>query len=270
MIYSANCKINIGLNILRRRDDGYHDLSTVMYPADGLCDIVEVVHSNKFQFTSSGIEIDCAMDKNLCVKAYHLLKSTIGDLPPVHIHLHKIVPFGAGLGGGSSDATFTLIAINDLLNLNLTESTLIDLAAKLGSDTPFFVKNSAQLCTSRGEVMREISLNLSNLHLTIIKPNISISTREAFSGIVPSDPIFPLSKLPQTNINDWKHLVKNDFETTIFNSKPQLKEIKSALYHQGAIYSSMSGSGSAIYSFSHDKLSLSQFENCFCCSFKIK
>lgn len=270
MIYSANCKINIGLDILRRRDDNYHDLSTIIYPAIGLCDVVEVVHSNEFMFTSSGIEIDCEYDKNLCVKAYKLLKSEIGDIAPVHIHLHKIVPFGAGLGGGSSDATFTLIAINDLLNLGLTEEKLIYFAAKLGSDTPFFVKNRAQLCSSRGEVMQDISLDLSGLYLNIIKPDVSISTREAFSGITPSDSIFDLSQLPTTDITEWKNFVKNDFETTIFKSKPILKEIKNKLYDLGAIYSSMSGSGSALYAFSYEKLDFSQFHNYFNCSFLIK
>ncbi|MEG1650054.1 MAG: 4-(cytidine 5'-diphospho)-2-C-methyl-D-erythritol kinase [Rikenellaceae bacterium] len=270
MIYIANCKINIGLNIVRRRADGYHDISTVMYPALELCDAVEVVHSNVFKFSSSGLGIDCNSDNNLCVKVYKLLQSEIGDIAPVHIHLHKVVPFGAGLGGGSADATFTLVGINDLLNLGLSEARLIELAAKIGSDTPFFVKNKPQLCSSRGEVMSDLMLDLSGLYLTIVKADVFISTREAFAGILPMDPHFKLSKLPDIDITQWKDLVENDFEKNIFCAHPLLKEIKNKLYDLGAIYSSMSGSGSAIYSLSHHKISAEAFDGCFCRSYKIK
>lgn len=262
MIYSANCKINIGLNVQSKREDGFHNLSTVMYPVKGLSDLVEVVYSDKFKFTSSGLEINCDIDKNLVVKAYKLIENEVGEqLAPLHIHLHKIVPFGAGLGGGSSDATFTLIAINELLNLNFSNEKLKDLASKLGSDTPFFVDNNPQLCSSRGEVTEPLEIDLSGLHMTIVKPPIFISTKEAFSGIKPYIDSFDLRNLSVAEIRYWRNYVKNDFENHIFEIYPQLKNVKDQLYASGALYASMSGSGSALYALSEDRICDKNFHN---------
>ncbi len=254
MIYKANCKINIGLNILSKRHDGFHELSTIMYPVKGLADLVEVVHSDSLKFTSSGLVIDCAPEDNLCLKAYHIIKSEYNDIPPVHIHLHKIVPFGAGLGGGSSDATFTLIAINELLGLSITKEKMSEMAAKLGSDTSFFVNNTPQLCSSRGEVMQSIDVDLDGYYLTIVKPNYSISTATAFAGITPQLPEFNLISLPTIDLSSWKDLVVNDFEASLFPKFQDLQNIKDELYANGAIYASLSGSGSALFAISKEPI----------------
>ncbi|MFI3322683.1 MAG: 4-(cytidine 5'-diphospho)-2-C-methyl-D-erythritol kinase [Rikenellaceae bacterium] len=262
MIYSANCKINLGLNIVNRREDGFHNLTTIMYPAYGLYDIVEVVKSEKFRFSSSGLEINCTSENNLSVKAYNIMEKEVGEpLPPLHIHLHKVTPFGAGLGGGSSDATFTLIAINELLKLGFSTEKLKELAAKLGSDTAFFVENTPQLCSGRGEITEPIELNLSGLYLTIVKPPIFISTAEAFSGIKPHKDDFNLKQLPLLDVKYWKNHLKNDFETHIFKKYQEIAKIKETLYKNGAIYSSMSGSGSALFSLSESKIDIKSFEN---------
>ena len=254
MIYSANCKINIGLNILGKREDGFHNLSTIMYPVKGLADLVEVVFSDTLKFTSSGLVIDCPDEDNLCLKAYNLIKSEYSDITPVHIHLHKIVPFGAGLGGGSSDATFILIAINELFNLNIPREKMVEMAAKLGSDTPFFVDNTPQLCSSRGEVMQPIDINLDGYYLTIVKPQFSISTATAFSGISPHDAEFDLAALPTVDITRWNEMVVNDFEGSLFPRFAELKDIKEQLYNCGAIYASLSGSGSALFAISNKEI----------------
>ncbi len=247
MVYSAGCKINIGLSIVERRQDGFHNLETVMYPIKFMVDIVEVVNSETFSFSSSGRAIDCPSEKNLSVKAYRLLEQKLGKLPPLAIHLHKQNPFGAGLGSGSSDATVTLLAINECLKLNLSQQSLIEYAAELGSDTPFFVRNCAQLCKGRGEIMEDIAVDLSPYTILVVKPNFSISTKEAFSSITPKAAQFSLSLLPSTPIERWKELVINDFEEGLFIKYPLLAQIKQQLYDMGALYASMSGSGSALY-----------------------
>lgn len=247
MILHANCKINLGLDIIRRREDGFHELESIMLPVVDLFDTLTVEPANKTQFTSLGIKIDCPAEENLSLRAARLMqqKYAIGD---VSITLDKRVPFGAGLGGGSSDATSVILAINELYNLNLAEDILISLASELGSDTPFFVRNRPQFCGGRGEVMEDISLPLNGLHLLLIKPEgVNISTREAFSGIKPSVPQMPLKERIALPISQWQECIKNDFETHIFRAHPQLQQIKQRLLDQGALYASMSGSGSTIY-----------------------
>ncbi|MFI3292823.1 MAG: 4-(cytidine 5'-diphospho)-2-C-methyl-D-erythritol kinase [Rikenellaceae bacterium] len=248
MIIRANCKINIGLDVLRRRQDGFHDLSTVMYPIFGLYDQVNVerIDSAQIEFLSKGLVIDCPADKNLCVRAARLMQQRYST-PAVRITLNKMIPFGAGLGGGSADATAVIVAMNSIFELGLSEDRLISIAAELGSDTAFFVRNTPQLCTARGEVMNAIDLDLSHYHIAIIKPEVGVSTTQAYGGVKPQIPETPLQELVTRPIEEWQGRVKNDFEPHIFEIYPILAQIKKELLEAGALYAAMSGSGSTIY-----------------------
>ncbi len=248
MRVKANCKINIGLNVLRRRSDGFHDLETVMFPVKGLYDelSIERTHDGRITLCQSGIVVDCPPEANLCVKAARLMQNRYG-IDGVAITLDKRVPFGAGLGGGSSDATAVLLAIDQLYNLDLPTATLVALAAELGSDTPFFVHNSPQLCTSRGEVMSPIDLPLDGKYLVVVKPDEGVSTREAYGGVKPAVPTVGLSEALRLPLDKWQGLVANDFEQHIFAAHPKIAALKKALLDAGAVYASMSGSGSALF-----------------------
>ncbi len=256
MILHANCKINLGLDVTCRRDDGFHELCTVMVPVKELFDVVEVelnAEHSEVRFRSTGLVIDCPAEDNLCIKAAQLVLQRYGkEGQGVDISLDKRVPFGAGLGGGSSDATAVIMALNELLALNLAEQELIDLAAELGSDTAFFVRNTPQYCTGRGEIMEPMPADfcelIESLRIEVIKPDdIHISTREAFSGIKPTEAATPLLELLKRPIESWQGAVKNDFEPHIFKNHPALEGIKNRFKERGAIYTAMSGSGSAIF-----------------------
>ncbi len=249
MTIQANCKINIGLDVLERRADGFHALSTVMIPIHGLFDLLHIsrIDGDKVEFEGEGLLIDCDPCNNLCVKAYNLMKSHYNDIGAIKISLEKRIPFGAGLGGGSSDATAVIIAINQIFNLELEEQKLIDLASELGSDTAFFVRNTPQLCSGRGEIMSPIDLDLAGKYLMLIKPDVNVSTREAYAGVKPSYPPTPLSQLIKLPIVEWQGEIKNDFEPHIFAAHPLLGQIKSDLLAAGALYAAMSGSGSTIF-----------------------
>ena len=248
MKIKANCKINIGLDVLRCREDGYHDLSTVMVPVDGLYDVVEVepCEGAENEFHSLGLVVDCPAEQNLCIKAARLMQQRYG-VGRVSITLDKRVPFGAGLGGGSSDATAVIVAMNDIFSLSLDESTLIALAAEIGSDTAFFVRNSPQLCEGRCEVMTPIDLNLRGLWLVLVKPDEGVSTREAYAGVKPQEPERTLVERLSEPIEMWQGSVKNDFERSIFAAHPNIAKIKQQLLDAGAVYASMSGSGSTVF-----------------------
>ena len=248
MKVKANCKINIGLNILRKREDGFHDLESVMLPVKALCDEIEITLSDdgSTTFAHSGIVIDCDAEHNLCIKAARLMQERY-NVGGVHISLDKRVPFGAGLGGGSSDATAILLAMNEIFDLKLSEEQLIALAAELGSDTAFFVRNTPQLCTGRGEIMSPISLSVVGKWLLIAKPNEGVSTREAYSGVRPALPPISLAEAMQKPVEEWMQCVKNDFEPHIFISHPCIGAIKQQMLDGGAIYAAMSGSGSAVF-----------------------
>ena len=253
MILKANCKINIGLDVLRRREDGYHDLSTVMVPVKGLHDDVEVAPCDgASSFRVVGLEVDCDPEQNICMKALRLMQSryAIGE---VDITLTKRIPFGAGLGGGSADGTAVILALNEIFSLGLDEATLISLAAELGSDTAFFVRNTPQLCEGRGEVMTPIALNLAGYTLVLIKPNEGVSTREAYAGVKPAIPTLSLTERLAAPIEQWQGSVKNDFEESVFASHPRLAAIKQSLLDAGATYAAMSGSGSTIYGIFTDR-----------------
>ncbi len=249
MIVFPNCKINLGLKITRKRADGYHDLETVFFPLP-LTDVLEVIEDQKgndITFTQSGLDINGPADANLCIKAYRLLKKHFPDLPPTLMHLHKAIPMGAGLGGGSSDGAYALRLLNDKYNLGADIEQLLELALQLGSDCPFFILNKPCIATGRGEIMEPIPLDLSAYRFALVHPGIHISTAEAFSGITPAPNKMPLKEIIQLPIEDWKHHLVNDFEQSVFIKHPELEEIKQSLYNAGAIYASMSGSGSSFY-----------------------
>lgn len=219
-----------------------------MLPVKGLYDVVEVepIEGDRAEFVSLGLKIDCADEDNICVKAAKLMQRMYG-VAGVDITLDKRVPFGAGLGGGSADGTAVIMGINELFGLNLSEEELIARAAELGSDTAFFVRNTPQLCEGRGEVMTAIDVNLEGLWLTIIKPDESVSTREAYAGVKPAVPELSLTERIKRPIAEWQGLIKNDFEPSVFAAHPAIATAKQQLLDAGAIYASMSGSGSALF-----------------------
>jgi len=244
MILYPNAKINLGLNIESKRSDGYHNISSVFYPIYDCFDILEIVSSNSFLFTSSGISIPGS--NNLCTKAYDLLKLKF-NIPAVHIHLHKKIPIGAGLGGGSSDGAFVLKGLNDLFKLNISNKTLKDLALELGADCPFFIENEPKYITGIGDLMENIKLDLSMYEIRLVDSKIHINTKNAYSNIVPKSQKLKLSELIRKPIRLWKDLITNDFEQTVFKNYPKLSKVKENLYEKGAIFSSMTGTGSTIY-----------------------
>lgn len=246
MIAFPNCKINFGLHITAQRNDGYHDLETVFYPLQ-LKDAVEIIQSEKTELSISGLAIHGDAGENLCLKAYHLLKKDFPELPPVKIHLYKTIPLGAGLGGGSADGAFMLKLVNDKFNLQLFDATLINYAKQLGSDCPFFILNKPCYATGRGEILEEINLNLKEYKIVLIYPDIQINTGWAFSNIKPGAPTKSIKEIIEQPVLTWKEELKNDFEVPVFSKYPEIKNIKDCLYNAGAVYSSMSGSGSAVF-----------------------
>jgi 4-diphosphocytidyl-2-C-methyl-D-erythritol kinase len=253
MILFPNAKINLGLNIIRKRADGYHDLETFFCPVN-LCDALEVIPQQSTAtatenviFTTSGIQIDGNATDNICVKAWHLLKKDFAELPPVLMHLHKVIPTGAGLGGGSSDGAFTLQILNRLFDLNIPEPALSAYALQLGSDCPFFLQNKPCFARGRGERLEPIPVDLTGYEILLIHPGIHISTAKAFGGVRPRVPEKSVSWVVQQPVSSWQRELVNDFEESLFPLFPQLKEIKESLYAAGAVYASMTGSGSAVY-----------------------
>jgi 4-diphosphocytidyl-2-C-methyl-D-erythritol kinase len=250
LIVFPNCKINLGLHILQKRSDGFHDLETVFFPI-AIQDAIEIIqHTNPstdIEFSSSGLQVQGNLSDNICVKAYHLLKKDFSDLPAIKMHLHKTIPMGAGLGGGSADGAFTLTLLNRKFNLGLNDEQLINYALQLGSDCPFFIKNSPCFATGRGEKLENITLDLSPFKFVIVKPQIHINTGWAFSQINPSAKRESLKEIINQPIEEWKNNLKNDFEEAVFEHHPAIKECKVALYNNGAIYASMTGSGSTVF-----------------------
>ena len=248
MILQANCKINLGLDVLRRRPDGYHDLETLMFPVYGLFDEVEVCRTaaSGVAFRAEGLAVDCDAEQNLCLRAFRLMQARYG-VDGVAIRLDKRVPFGAGLGGGSSDATAVLKALDALFGLHLPEAELIACAAEMGSDTAFFVRNTPQLCTGRGEVMTPCPVDLTGLTLVLVKPDEGVSTREAYAGIRPCVPDVPLAERLRRPVRDWQGCITNAFEPSVFAAHPAIRAVKEQLLAAGALYAAMSGSGSAVF-----------------------
>ncbi len=250
----ANCKINLGLDVLRRRTDGYHELETVMLPVRGLYDELEIERTAEkgVRFENRGLAVDCPTEENICLRAFRLMHDRYG-VDGLRILLDKRVPFGAGLGGGSADATAVVLAANELFGLRLSEAELIDCAAALGSDTAFFVRNTPQLCTGRGERMEPIDLPLEGLWIALVKPDVRVSTREAYAGVRPQLPATPLRERLARPIAEWQNTVGTDFEPSVFAAYPELAAVKAALLDAGARYAAMSGSGSTLFGLFDDE-----------------
>ena len=269
MICFPNCKINIGLSVTRKRDDGFHDIETVFYPVP-LNDILEIAENKEDVFLSSGIEIPGDPDSNLCLKVLRKMRE-IKNIPCVKIHLHKAIPTGAGLGGGSSDAAFMIKLLNEAFSLNLTNDLMSHIAAELGSDCPFFIENNPIFASGRGNDFLDINLSLGNFYILIVKPGIHVNTAMAYSLIKPAKPNFCLKNINVQNIDSWKDSVVNDFELPVFSKFPEIKTIKDKIYECGAIYCSMSGSGSAVYGLFKNPVATSGlFDNCFVWQGKLK
>ena len=246
MVVFPNAKINIGLNVVEKRPDGFHNIESVFYPITDTYDILEVVKSGEIAFNSSGIPIPGNYQDNLCLKAYQLIKNDF-DISPVKIHLHKVIPIGAGLGGGSSDAAFMLKALNELFEMQLSNKTLTQYAQQLGSDCAFFIENKPVYAFNKGDEFEDVILDLSNYEIRIEYPNIHVSTQEAYSGISPQHTTSQLKELIAQPIENWKNTMKNDFENSIFSNHPEIEKIKSNMYKDGAKFASMTGSGSAVF-----------------------
>ncbi len=289
MLSFPNCKINLGLHILNKREDGYHNLETVFYPVqlrdalevvgrddgrwttddsetlsgvEGSVGVIERSRDNDVTFSATGLPIAGDEANNLCIKAYHLLKKDFPSLPPVQMHLHKAIPMGAGLGGGSADGAFALKLLNDKFQLGLSTQQLIDYALQLGSDCPFFIINKPCFATSRGELLETVELDLSAYHFAIVNPGIHVNTGWAFANLSGrskrpdseqnADAYGRLErpdlrKIIQQPIETWKEQLFNDFEEPVSKAHPEIATIKQQLYDAGAVYASMTGSGSTVF-----------------------
>lgn len=257
MLSFPNCKINLGLYVTNKRSDGYHDLETIFYPLSAaalgdtylpLRDVLEIIPSNETRLTLSGLAVAGNQADNLVWKAYHLMSREFpGKVPPFDIYLHKVLPMGAGLGGGSADGSFMLQLINDYCGLGLPQSLLAEYALSLGSDCPIFIYNTPMFATGRGEQLTPVHIDLSAFSIQLVCPKVHVSTAAAFSSLSPRPASFDLRNLDQLPMAAWREVIANDFETTVFRQHPVLAGIKQQLYAQGALYASMSGTGSAIY-----------------------
>jgi 4-diphosphocytidyl-2-C-methyl-D-erythritol kinase len=252
VIVFPNCKINLGLCILRKRSDGYHDLETIFYPIP-LTDVLEVteyknsVRSQTIPINITGIKIEDDSSDNLCIKAYKLLKRDFPELPHVQMQLHKTIPSGAGLGGGSSDGAFTLQLLNEKFKLGLSKEELIEYASQLGSDCPFFIINKPCFATGRGGSLEPVELDLSGYKFVIVNPGIHVNTGRAFLDMKPAVPDRSIKAIILGPIERWKDDLSNDFEKHLFRKHKEIVDIKDRLYISGAVYASMSGSGSTVY-----------------------
>lgn len=248
MIEFPHCKVNLGLDIVARRADGYHEIDTVMLPVHGLCDSLEIVPSptGETAMSFSGLVVDCPPEKNIVMKAWRLMHEVYA-VQPVWMHLHKVIPFGAGLGGGSADGAFALRMLARLFDVACDDRQLEALAAQLGSDVPFFLYDRPLRCTGRGEVMSPIEIALDGYWIVIVKPDIHISTAEAYARVLPAKPDAALPLRLAEPIGMWNGTVANDFERSLFDRYPALAALKASLYAAGAAYASLSGSGSALF-----------------------
>ena len=243
MLLYPNAKINLGLNVVRKRSDGYHDIETLFYPVMQCRDILEIVPSDELRMMVLNREIE---GENLCEKAWRLMHGRFG-IPPVEILLYKQIPMGAGLGGGSADAAFTLAGLDQLFGLGLPKEELAGLAAQLGSDCAFFIYNRPMLARGRGEILTPFDLSLEGHSLRLFPQEVFVSTREAYAGITPREPERRIESVVKRPVSEWKGLLVNDFEETVFARHPELAAAKQALYDDGALYAAMSGSGSALF-----------------------
>jgi len=263
MIYFPVAKINLGLRVVSRRRDGYHDIETVFYPV-GLTDVLEIVPNQEKTpvLNLSGLPFEGDPGDNLCIKAWKLLAADFG-LPGVTIALHKLIPAGAGLGGGSSDATATLVLLNTMFDLRLQTGRLAQYALELGSDCPFFLSPGPMLATGRGENLQPVQLNLKDYSLVLLVPPVHVSTKEAYAGVRPRKPGSSLEDIIRLSPEEWRNQLVNNFEEHIFLKYPRIGAIKKQLYDAGAVYASMSGSGSSVYGlFSKPPSRIEGMEDC--------
>lgn len=269
MIVFPNAKINLGLNITAKRPDGYHDLETVFYPIP-LEDALEVGpltdptgDGSELELHCNGIPIEGDPSDNLIVKAYRLLKEEF-RLPPIRVYLQKQIPTGAGMGGGSADATFMLKLLNDQFHLHLTDSRLEELSARLGADCAFFVRNTPVFAGGIGNVFSPVTLSLQGYWLAVVKPDVFVSTREAFSKVTPRKPRRSVREIVGLPVGEWRELLVNDFEESVFSVHPAIGAVKQRLYDLGALYASMSGSGASVYGIFANEVRLDTgFDGCF-------
>ncbi len=264
VVHFSNCKINIGLEVLQKRTDGFHNLQTIFYPLP-IFDAGEIIEAHSLQvndvdLTMTGLVIDIPAEENICVKAYQLLKKDFPCLPKIKMHLHKTIPTGAGLGGGSANGATALLLLQKKFNLDITTKKLAEYALQLGSDCPFFITNKPCIATGRGEIIEEIDLGLSNYTIVIVNPGIHVNTQWAFSKICPSSEKISFKQLIKTPVTDWQHHFKNDFEEPVFAAHPEIANIKKELLQKGAVYASMTGSGSTVYGiFEKEKIPVLDF-----------
>ena len=245
MLAFPNAKINIGLHITSKRPDGYHNIESCFYPIPWK-DALEIIPASELKFTTSGLSIPGSEDSNLCLKAYHLLKKDF-DIPAVHIHLHKVIPMGAGLGGGSADGAFTLKLLNDLFELAISNQQLEVYASKLGADCPFFIENQPKIVRGIGEIFSPCPIDLTGKVLLIKNPGIHIGTKEAYANVIPKEVDRAIEDTLSDSPSKWVEHLKNDFEVSVFPNHPELETLKNELYDLGATYASMTGSGSTVY-----------------------
>lgn len=254
MICFPNAKINLGLNVISKRADGYHNIETVFYPI-GLKDALEIIpmqtkardaRNRGYRFFPSGMEIAGNSEDNLVIKAWKVVKKE-HDIPPIDIHLLKKIPFGAGLGGGSSDAAFMLKLLNNHFSLGYSEEDLCQRASTIGADCPFFVSNKPAFASGIGEQLEEVALCLDDYFFVLVKPNCFVSTQTAYAMVTPTRPTVSLIEIIKHPVLEWKHTMRNDFEASVFKKFPEICDIKEKLYNLGAIYASMSGSGSSVF-----------------------
>lgn len=268
MITYPNAKINLGLNIVEKRPDGYHNLETVFYPIN-IQDALEVTTSeseNEYSLTISGTPIEGDPENNLVVKAYKLLKQDFPEIPGINIHMYKHIPTGAGLGGGSADAAFMIKLLNEKFKLNISVKKMEEYSAKLGADCAFFIQNKPVYASGIGNIFEPIQLSLKGYYLVLVKPDIFVSTKDAFAHIKPKKATNSLKDIIRMPVETWRAVMKNDFEESVFIKYPDIAAIKDKLYDMGAIYASMSGSGSSVFGIFREQVENVDdvFNGCFC------
>lgn len=269
MITYPNAKINLGLNIVEKRPDGYHNLETIFYPIN-LQDALEVTEleneEGEYKLKVSGVPIEGDAENNLVVKAYRLLKKDFPDMSPINIHMFKHIPTGAGLGGGSADAAFMIKLLNEKFNLKLSIEKMEKYAAILGADCAFFIQNKPVFASGIGNIFENITLSLKGYYIVLVKPDIFVSTKDAFSHITPMHPNQSLKEIIRMPVETWRATMKNDFEESVFQKYPEIAAIKDKLYDMGAIYASMSGSGSSVFGIFREQVEHIEevFNECFC------
>lgn len=268
MITYPNAKINLGLNIVEKRPDGYHNLETIFYPIN-LQDALEVTKlegEGEYTLKVSGTPIEGEPDNNLVVKAYRLLKKDFPEMPGIDIHMYKHIPTGAGLGGGSADAAFMIKLLNEKFNLGLSVEKMEEYAASLGADCAFFIQNKPVFASGIGNIFESINLSLKGYYIVLVKPDIFVSTKDAFAHIQPMHPGQSLKEIVRMPVETWRATMKNDFEESVFQKYPGIAAIKDKLYDMGAIYASMSGSGSSVFGIFREQVEFVDevFSGCFC------